>query len=188
MLSLFELYPYERRVALYIQPLLAIVCAKGFISILKWIQGKWPFFKKIGGLSYVVPGLFLLIITLYTFPKEREEFKKSYKHIETHIRDTDRILLSPSTDNAWEYYKSIGYIQLKNRVLNSGYHRSDFNKHIPELDTLNGRVWFLFSHDYIDKRTETRETDFMINHMKTNGDVLLEKRATGTGIYLFDFK
>ncbi len=187
-LSLFELYPYERRVALYIQPLLALVCAKGFVAVITTIQEQWPLLKKVGMLSYSVPGLFLLIITLYTFPKEREEFKKSYTHIKTHIRETDKILLSPSTDNAWEYYKSIGYIQLKNRVLNSGYHRSDFNKHIQELDTLSGRVWYLFSHDYIDKHTDTRETDFMINHMKTNGDVLLEERATGTGVYLFDFK
>lgn len=184
-LSMLELYPYARRTAFYVQPLLIVICAKGFLVIIEWIlvRLQWRRF----GIAFLVPGLSLLAITMYTFPKEREAFKRSYRFMKEKMTPTDIVLLNGATDNAWEYYERTDYVEIPNKVILTGQHSYDFDSHNAGLDTLKGRVWLFFSHDHTDReKYHMLESDYMINYLKTRGTLVESKRDIATGAFLFD--
>ena len=184
-LSMLELYPYARRTAFYVQPLIAVICAKGFLVIIQGIL--WRLKWRSIGFAYLGPGICLLAITLYTFPKERQAFKRSYTFMQTLLAPTDVILLNGATDNAWEYYERTDYINIPNKVIYTGQHSYDFDSHNAGLDTLKGRVWLFFSHDHTDReKYHMLESDYMINYMKTKGKLLDSKRDIATGAFLFE--
>lgn len=183
-LSMLALYPYARRTAFYVQPLLIVICAKGFLVIIQGILQRlqWRTF----GVAYLVPGICLLVITLYTFPKERQPFKRSYTFMQSTLEPTDIILLNGATDNAWEYYERTDYIDIPNTVILTGQHSYDFDSHNAGLDTLKGRVWLFFSHDHTDRvKYQMLESDYLINYMKTRGTLLDSRRDISTGAFLF---
>ncbi|MBE15436.1 MAG: hypothetical protein CL867_04245 [Cytophagaceae bacterium] len=185
LLSMLSLYPFARRTAFYLMPLLIMICAKGFVfgmdslwSLLSLKKMRW---------AYALPGLALLTITLYTFPKEREPFKRTYKFMHNRVQANDIILLNGATDNAWEYYERTGYVDLSNKVIKTGQHSYDFDAHKPGLDTLSGRVWLFYTHDHTDKeKYKMLESRFMIQHLKERGQVLDSVRDISAGAYIFD--
>lgn len=184
ILSMLALYPYARRTAFYVQPLLILIAANGFWVIIQWILSRLKWHKM--GIAFLVPGICLLAITLYTFPKEREAFKRSYTFMKGKLAPDDIILLNGATDNAWEYYERTDYINISNTVILTGQHSYNFDGHNAGLDTLKGRVWLFFSHDHTDrKKYHMLESDYMINYMKNRGELLESKRDIATGAFLF---
>lgn len=185
LLSMLSLYPFARRTAFYLMPLLIVICAKGFVALIDYF---WSLLRLKKALwVYALPGLALLLITLYTFPKKREPFKPVYKFMQAQLEPEDIILLNGATDNAWEYYERTGFIDMSNRVIKTGQHSYDFDAHKPGLDTLSGRVWLFYTHDHTDKeKYKMLESRFMINHLKGRGQVLDSVRDISAGAYIFD--
>jgi len=183
LLSALELYPFVQRVGQYLQPLFAIVCAQGFVFIAKLLTEKTNFPQFKYGL--ILPGLAALAITLYTFPKDREEFKESYEFMLSRKRTTDSILTNSGADNAWMYYDQIGYIKPEvNRII-SDFNRYNFEGHHTQLDSLKGRIWFLISHDFYDSKRKMLESEYMLEYLKSRGGVVLESDENiGSSVYL----
>lgn len=184
-LSALELYPFVQRVGQYLQPLFAIVCAQGFVFGAKFLAEKTnvPQFKY----ALILPGLVMLAITLYTFPKDREEFKESYEFMLSRKRTTDQILTNSGADNAWYYYEKIGYIKPDVHRTISDFNRYNFEGHHDQLDGLSDRIWFLISHDFYDSQRKMLESEYMLEYLKQRGGVVLERdENVGSSVYLLE--
>lgn len=185
-LSALQIYPFVMRVALYLQPFFALLCAIGFVRITEFVVAK----VKARRLRFalVLPGLSLLLITLYTFPKDREEFKESYEYMLSRKQSGDHLFLNPGVYNTWLYYDMIGYVKDDMPRTQGVPNREDFTRHHPQLDSLKGRVWFLAAHDYYDDTTyKGYESQYILDYLSDKGATVLDTQISiGSAIYLLE--
>lgn len=186
LLSALQIYPFVWRVSLYLQPLFALFCAIGIVSMTEFLLTS----AKLKHLAHIIllPGFSLLLITLYTFPKDREEFKESYKFMLSRKQPNDHLFLNPGVYNTWLYYDMIGYVQDDIPLTQGVPNREDFTRHNSQLDSLKGRVWFLAAHDYYDDNIyKGYESQYILDYLMDSGAKLLEKKiSVGSAIYLLE--
>lgn len=186
LLSALQIYPFVWRVSLYLQPFFALLCAIGFVSFTEFIISKIKLRRL--RVALIFPGLSLLLITLYTFPKDREEFKESYEYMLLQKQPKDHLFINPGAYNTWLYYDLIGYIKRDIPHEHGVPNRSDFTRHNKQLDSLKGRVWFLSAHDYYDdSNLNMFESQYILDYLKAKGArVLDKKKSVGSAIYLIE--
>ncbi len=177
LLSAFKLYPFEVRLILYFTPLVTILHAVGLYCIFNFVNKK----IKIPNIVKVLPVVIMLYPLYLQFPIQSEEIKKSLKHIEENVKNDDKVYVYNMALYAFNFYKDIEFITLKNKVVPGTLHRNHNEKYDHELLDLKGRVWLLFSHVYQD------EEKYMIDLLVKHGAKLLDKqRYRGSSVYYID--
>ena len=183
ILSYFQLYPFDKRLILYLYPSLLIIITSGFYFIASFFKG--TYFKLI----FVLP--FFLVMNLfkidsYGFPIEKEEIKKSIAYMESKFRTGESLYVYYGAINAFNFYKSDLNINLDPiNVVLATKHRTNWPFYRTEISKMNNSVWILFSHLY---RTKTRagltEEAYILNTFRAEGYRIMHgRRYKGSSVY-----
>lgn len=169
-------YPFERRLALYTIPLFILLSAKGaevfsknrnlFITFLICLILISPTFKSISKITKHI---------------EREEIKPILEHLDSKLKQNDKIYVYYGAEHALNYYKKNELTNLDSWHIGTSS-RNNREKYIQEIDSMKKfeRVWFLFSHIFKD------EEKFFLSHI--NGKILEQRIDRGAHLYLFQFE
>lgn len=187
VLSMLKLYPFAPRLVLYQVPLYLLTIGFGLNSILNY--GKEKFNYKLVIAFTLFPILISAGLLWKRLPLKKEEIKPVYDYITNTIQPEDKIYVYSKNQDVFDFYNKIGYLNYKNEIILSGSNRKNFKNNDVELDKLNGRVWFIFAHNYKFKHDKISEQEYILNYMKANGgivqDSILSIKSDG---YLIEVK
>jgi hypothetical protein len=189
-LSALHVYPFERRMLLYIYPFIVIIYATGFYCILKLLRLDR---SKITIVALPVVFAALMFTSLqkqqkyhfYSFPIERQEVRRCVDHVAQNFRSGDSVYLYYFTRFQWNYLQQIGRTAeivcqpIEGRFTNDKLNASSPGS-IAEIDSLCGRTWLLFSHC-------NDEEDQVIARLDSLGRQRLDEfHAPGASVWLYD--
>jgi AAA+ ATPase superfamily predicted ATPase len=176
------MYPFDKRLLLYICPCIIIISSFGFNSILNKLLSIFKI-KRFIPLAIAVPALMLCYFYRNGFPQKLEEIKKSINYIEQNKSTDDKIYMYYCACYQFEYYGKIKYFETTGTVIQGTNNRSEREKYIAEIIKLKGRNWLLFSHDYEDEET------YIVRQLDSMGYKRLASfTTTGSSTYLYDFR
>lgn len=184
ILSGLMLYPFSKRLILYIAPLIILIFSIGLYNLVKYINKK---IIRLPLVLLIVP-LFLMFNSKHSkFPIKKEEIKKSLNYIERNINKDDEIYVYYASKGAFEFYQETKVINITNPIIFGKAHRNKNFNYNNELLNLKGKVWLLFSHVFPFKKDH--EEKYMIEFLLSKGSELLDtKRYKGSTVYLIDTK
>lgn len=182
LLSGFKLYPFDKRLILYICPCVIIFCSFGFNYLTKILLSKLKI-ESVKLLAISIPLLMFLFFSGKEFPKKLEEIKECINYIQEHIGKNDKIYVYYGATYAFEFYNTIGFFNTLAPIIYGTNNRSENEKYINELIKLNGRNWLLFSH--VNENEET----YIVGQLDSLGYNKIETYKTkGSSAYLYDFR
>jgi hypothetical protein len=116
LLSSFQLYPFSRRLIVYILPYIIVVCSCGFDHILTVVLAKLKIEK------FRLPALIFLVSTIYLssfvrLPIEKVEMKRCIKYIHNNINTNESIYNVPFKSIIFQYYEDIGLVNGKMNII-----------------------------------------------------------------------
>lgn len=170
ILSALKLYPFAPRLVLYQVPLYLLTIGYGLNSVLDY--GKQKFNYNIVLVSTLFPIVISAGLLWRLLPLKREEIKPVYNYIANTIKPEDKIYVHSKNQDVFDFYNKIGYLNFKNEIVLGGSHRKNFKNNNIELDTLTGRVWFIFAHNYKFKNDKITEQEYILNYLKFNGGTI----------------
>ena len=187
VLSAMKLYPIDRRLVLYLFPLLVITVVYGFLWLLEFVSGDRAS-RYLRPAMYLIP-LALLLSLRGDFPREGQEIKKSLQFIELHEVAGQRLFLHAGSIAAFSYYSQTGFFDAS---VFSGVIEADWlwtnERLFSELMACgdggeggDGPCWVLFSHD------SQEFEEYMLKQFQDAGVAPLKTfRTRGSAAYLLD--
>lgn len=179
-LSALELYPFEKRTALYLTPFFILLISSGIINSFISLTDK---FIKIP--VYLLT-FFLVLNLIHVFkniPTENEEVKKSLNYINDKIKEGDNINVYFITEPAYLFYRN-QYAGLKDkpfRILGN-WKMKTWPEYENQIHSINGKSWLIFSQVYTIGSLNGEE--FIIKTLQSSGHKVLSKRKfTGSSCY-----
>lgn len=190
LLSSLTLYPFERRLLLYITPLIILIYSIGLYHLFEFTNMKilrLPYFLLI------LPVLIMFYPIHSHFPIKIEEIKNSLNYIEKNIKKNETIYAYYGSHRAFVFYKETKIININNAIIVGTRHRKKNYEYDDELLNLKGKVWLLFSHVYpylhVYPWSNDNEEKYMIELLLSNGSELLDvKKYRGSSVYYVDTK
>jgi hypothetical protein len=180
ILSLLELYPFGRRLVLYLVPLLILLSAFGMGLLLEAI-------KKTRVYPYLSRGVYILPIVISlplwgSFPQERQEIKRSIRFISENAEEGQQLFLPSGSISAYRYYSRTGFADPSEfaRVIEIPWRWSNERGLQEFMTTMEGPCWVLFSHD-------TKRFEAYLLEQASEADLIPLKsfRTKGSSVYLF---
>ncbi len=180
ILSAFQLYPYEKRTALYLTPFFILFISSGIIYSFNFLIN-----KKIKLPVYLL-SLFLILNLIHivkNIPSENEEVKKSLQYINSKIKSGDNINVYFVTEPAYMFYRN-QYDGLKDkpfRILGN-WKIKNWAEYQNEIISLSGKSWLVFSEVYSIGGENGEE--FILQLLESSGHKVLSKcKFTGSSCY-----
>ncbi len=184
-LSYFKLYPFDKRLVLYLYPFLLIVIFSGFYyinTIAKVNNQKW---------LYILPLLLVTNMVLLFrsgFPVEKEEINESLSYMDSKYRKGDDLYVYYGASHAFEFYKkSFNFFSVidSSDVVFSFDNRNNWSDYKLPVMNMNKSVWIIFSHVYWIKNADgLTEDEFILNIFKKNGyQIIDEQKYFGSSIH-----
>ncbi len=184
LLSWLRLYPFYGRFLLYQTPLFILLVAMGTVGLAAKLRISASRFKLAAAtdLILLIP-LFAMVLPLKAgFPIENEEIKKSLSFYQDHSHN-EPLYVYYSSLREVSYYRLAGWWQPRAPLIQGEYHRDTLAAYNPQLDSLKGTVWLVFSHVY-PFQPKNNEEAYMVGRLLQNGGhVLEERRYAGSSIY-----
>jgi hypothetical protein len=184
-LSVFHLYPFEKRLILYTLPCMIIIYSFGFESIIEFISVKLKirksrFLRLL--IPVIIPAIFLVFLSDY--PIKGEEVKDCLKYLEENVKEDENIYVYYFALPTYEYYKQIGYASIKEPVMKGEYntHYAYLSGNLNEFETLHGKYWLLI--------TAARDNDEkLITHYLDSLEYpkIKEFKTCRSSVYLYNF-
>lgn len=176
--STLNYYPIFERLMLFTIPIFYILFAEGACQFLEFFSNQ----KRYIAL------LFIILVLIYPItsgihhlitPILKEEIKPIIEYCINNKEEKDKIYIYREARNAFEYYtynKNIAFLSSE-----SGNPENP-QDYLFELDKLKreGRIWFIFSHDYND---EEKIFLLYLDHIGSRIDSL---KGKGASVYLYD--
>lgn len=181
ILSSLKQYPFDKRLILYSTPVYIFTIAFGYERVLNF---KYLSVLKNRNVYFIVPFLFLgWFLFTKPFPIKREEIKESIRFVNNNINVSDKLYIYFGAHRAFDYYYKINYFRPSNQLIYGLNSRSDKNKYIDQIKTINGTTWLLFSHAYKD------EEKFIVQQLDGLGYTRIKSFKTkGSSAYLYLIK
>jgi hypothetical protein len=180
ILSGLQLYPFEKRTALYLMPFFILIISSGILNTFNYVKT-----KKVNLPIYLLL-LFFVLNLIHVFkniPTENEEVKKSMNYINTNIKDSDSINVYFISEPAYLFYRN-QYKGLKDkpyRILGN-WKMKTWTDYQTEINAINGKSWLIFSEGY--SIGSLNGENFVIQCLESSGHKVLSKRKfTGSSCY-----
>lgn len=179
-LSAFQMYPFDKRLILYMIPNFVVTLGYCFDK-LSQVFSNYLLLSRLR-ISAVVLSCFIGFLFFNKgYPMENEELKKSMDFISNNVAIEDKIYIYYGASNAFHYYQLIGYLPFDNEIKTGTAHRENKPAYVDEILQLKAQTWLLFSHDV------DFEEDFIIRQLEYKGYHNLKTfHAKGSSAYLFD--
>jgi hypothetical protein len=170
-LSYFKVYPFDLRLILYLLPVLVIIITSGFYYLFTLLK-----IEKRRSFHYLltIPLIFnLILLNARGFPIEKEEVKKSLKHLNDNISKGDNIYVYYATSRAFSFYKRefprVFKTDNKNIIVSKSS-RNDWSQYEEDISNIKNPVWVLFSHVYRGKGQDgfKSEEDYILDLFESN--------------------
>ena len=191
LLSGFKLYPFDKRLILYMVPCIIMLASCGFGCLVTVIFEDLHI-SRSGILALLIP--ISLSFHLYEtgFPIHKNEIKNSIEFVHNHMKPTDKIYLNGFTKFPFQYYQETSSLQIdKKNIINGNWTTfwngsqwaADTAKYSNELSPLNGRVWFVFT----DVGDENVKSKFLTRYLMGKDNKKLSEFYTyGSHVYLYE--
>jgi len=184
ILSGLMLYPFSRRLILYISPLIILIFSIGLYNLFKYVNIK---IIRLPYILLIIPILLAFNSKRSKFPIEKEEIKNSLNYIEQNIKKDDLIYIYYESSFAFMFYEETNMININNQIIYGENHRGKNHLYDNELTSLNGKVWLLFSHVF-PFRKDYKEK-YIVNFLISKGSEILDKKKyKGSTVYFVDTK
>lgn len=182
LLSSFQIYPFDKRLILYMVPNFVIVLGYFFDFLTKYFSTKLTT-NKLKFLTLVFSVIIAILFFIKEFPIEKEELKKSMNFISSNISPDDNIYVYYGASNAFHYYTLSNYYQPENNLIVGTSFKKNKTSYLDEISLLRGQTWLLFSHNV------DNEEEYIINQLESKGNLRIKSfQAKGSSAYLFDLK
>lgn len=174
-LSSLKIYPFDIRLILYLCPAFIIVLSYGFEYIIYSIKS---YGQTTVLSSFAVALLFFLFTAYSNIPKKSFEPRECLFYLHDNIKKDDNIYVSQYSKFPLWYYTKSSQVDFSDYNIYTGEYvpTEDFNE---EIDSLTGRVWFVFS-DFLEyyrlehlKERFDDEKHKLLNEYHTNGAAVL---------------
>jgi hypothetical protein len=181
LLSGLRLYPFDKRLVLYISPCIILIGSYGFKFVIDRLFTDLKI-ERLRLLAVLIPLFMLSCFFANGFPARHKEIKESISYILQHINRNDKIYVHCGSFPAFKYYDQIGFMNISAPVIIdhlNGYHNEE---RINELKKLKGKTWLLFSHVF-----DNQEIN-VVRRLDSLGYQKIRKFETfGSSAYLYDF-
>ncbi len=166
--SMMKLYPYSRRMILFLIPFLIIYIVK-ILDIKKWIIG------------CVVISFILIphVLFAYNFIKIKNINKGDYSRTMMQIMDKnitpkETIVINEGSNADFFYYNTFYKIQNKIEYIKPNYTNNETNSNLMKRLPA-GNYWLFMSYDY---NTEFKNIQEITNWAEKNGKIIFKTQAT----------
>ena len=179
-LSSLNIYPFDKRLILYLTPLFIILILLGFQTVSDIV--KLNLKQNIVKLSVLfIPLTIFALSKKKMFPYKVEEIKESINYINENIVSGDSLLLYYAAKPAFRYYQKIKYELPKSNPHELGsWTKNIIPEDIEYLDNLKSNYWILFSHP------RKNESEYILNAIDSMGHKKVKEFITvGSSAYLF---
>lgn len=184
-LSYFKMYPFDKRLVLYLYPFLLIIIFSGFYYIISFTKAnnqKW---------LYILPILIVTNVVLLFrsgFPVEKEEIYESMSYLDSNYKNGDDLYVYYGANHAFDFYKkSFNFFSEldSSNIFISYDSRTNWSDYQQPVLGLDNSVWILFSHVYWIKNADgLTEDEFILNIFKKNGyQIIDEQKYCGSSIH-----
>ena len=144
-LSSFKMYPWETRIFLYTLPFILIYIAIGIYSISSAMHSRILLII----LTFLIINKSLQFdIRQWKNPRRNEHLRPVVELVESRLDTKDKIYVHSSAIPAFRYYEPIIFNDAANVTVIQGKKLDVPGEFENQLSTLNGRIWFIFSHPY----------------------------------------
>jgi len=115
-------------------------------------------------------------------PRYREHIRPSIRYLKNNLREDDTIYIYYFAEPAFLFYVPKYHLENSSYILGSG-HQEQPNDYLVEIDELEGRVWFIFSHVY--ENSSVNERKFIVNYLNQTASKEQEFWVPGTSVWLY---
>lgn len=178
-LSSLKLYPFDIRLILYLCPAFIILLSHGFEYIFLLIQKYGPTIVR-GSFALVL--FFFLFMVIKDIPRKSFEPRECFDYLQQNIKNEDKIYVSQYSKFPLWYYTKSARVDFSDYETLTGEYvpTEEFDE---EIDSLKGRVWFVFS-DFLEY--------YRLEHLKElfeDKHTLLEEYHTnGVAVLLYEIE
>lgn len=175
VLSYFKLYPFDKRLILYLTPFVILLFTSGIYYTVSHFAHKY-FSWLIYALLLPV---FVVVVRVYTVvPMEKEEIKKSLAYLNEKVSATDHIYVYYSAQPAFQFYKgNYDKVSRNNNIILGKSGRNNWEFYAKEVASLDSVDWLLFSHTYWENKYGTwlNEEEYILVEFEKRGYQVTEK-------------
>jgi len=184
LMSGLKLYPFTGRFLLYAVPLFTILAAVTTARLCHRIKIAFPNAPEI---LMLLPVLAMIPPFIGAYPIDKEEIRQELDRLHTErlqrSNPNEPVYVYYSSLPAVLYYKQIGWVDSGTVLIAGEEHRDTLSAYDPQLDSLHGTVWLLFSHVFPFGRADNEEA-YMVGHLRARGARMLDSsRVTGSSLY-----
>ena len=186
--GVLQKYPLAERMLLFALPIFILFLGAGLDALYSLIKQSKRVDKK---LSFAIV-LFLALYILYSpfsesfdklkKPLYREHIRPSMDYLKENLSEGDLIYVYYYAEPAFLFY--LPKYHLEDRVyFLGGEYQDNPDDYLREIESLDGRVWFLFSHVYED--ASINEKEFILHYLDKNATKEKDFRVRGTSVFLY---
>lgn len=177
-LSSLKLYPFDIRLILYTCPAFIIILSAGFEYIFYSIKSRRQALVRI---PFAITMLFFLYTAYSNIPRKSFEPRECFFYINKHIQPNDQIYASQYSKFPLKYYMGSSQVDFSKHTIYTGEYGpiEDFDQ---EIESLKGRVWFVFS-DFLEYYLAEH---FKKKHMDGKHKLVDEFKADGVRVFLYE--
>ncbi|MBC8334111.1 MAG: hypothetical protein H8E29_02500 [Anaerolineales bacterium] len=181
--GLIQKYPLAERMMLFSVPIFLLFFGAGLDKLSSLIKSKNLSF----GITLLLAAYILYSPVSSSFeklkaPLYREHIRPSMGYIKDHFKEDDTIYVYYFAEPAFLFYLPKYHLENSPYIL-GGNHQGQPNDFLNEIDELDGRVWFIFSH--VHENASINEEDFIVNYLNKRGALDREFRVPGTSVSLY---
>jgi hypothetical protein len=176
-LSVWQLYPYAPRTALYLMPLYLILIGGGLAAGLGWLERRTG--RRVGRIATGVLFAALVVPWAWNHPIRVEETRPSLDFLRERSRPADPVFVSYDAWPAFHYYDRLSAHPLPNPVVASRAHPDHRDQLLEELQALPSDVWVVV------RKPGGGNGLFIREYLRERGQVLDSFAIPGSGAWRF---
>jgi hypothetical protein len=191
LLSGLHLYPFARRLILYIMPSMMIICTAGFTYIITLLSPRLK--PGIFRLCYFIPIIF--VFSFYEFPLKHithyfEDVKKDLRYLKENAKDDEAVyVLNSFCGYTFQYYLDIGFIDINVPIIICSENFWEIWQTPKPMDNdreilrkIPGNCWLIFDYGGLSE-------EYIINHFDSIGYKNVKKANLPESIiHIYNFR
>ena len=180
IISAGKFYPFSGRLILYLVPAFLITIIGGLDFLVRWLGKKIFLVKK----EFIfIPIVFLPFTYLLAYPLTREEIRPATAYLQAHQKTDDLIFIYHWAYDPFDFYNRANHFNFTNTTIIGDRNTEHPEKYDSVLQSLNGRVWLLFSS--LNLSADCNEEKYTIHYLQHHEATILNtQKFKGATLYL----